>query len=491
MRTYNLNWHLQSSSSIQANGKHLKASVSPVPYSIGSAIQDSVMPQEVYNIQVHVYSGMHVKFNISIAKDSNIGVYMEKNTLPTLTKFTYFETFNGKELIKQTNNSPRNLVNTAFVHYLDEGVWFISILNDNDRLLSFHFQTEFYESDTSLCPQNCNGKGDCGPDGQCQCFTGFSGPDCSEKSCPVMCSGNGFFENGKCSCNFGYHGSDCRLPLDKCEVPNCSNNGDCVQGKCSCHQGFTGEFCDQVACLSVNCSNNGVCQQGTCQCFAGYSGPDCAQIVPSLSSLCSQHGEFDYETRTCLCSDGWLGTDCSTNVNCLDHRCTTCSNGWSGVNCLEKVPLKCDARCQEHGICVNGTCNCSPGYQGRNCDVNSCPNSCSSNGVCEKSVDQYTKYECVCNQGWSGKACDVAVEMMCNDDIDNDGDGLTDCMDSECCGFDSCKLTVACQSSPEPKDRLLRKQPPSLSATFYEKMRFLIEDNSVQSFANSNSFRDR
>ncbi len=178
-------------------------------------------------------------------------------------------------------------------------------------------------------------------------------------------------------------------------------------------------------------------------------------------------------------------------MNCLDQRCSTCRNGWSGVDCLEKAPLKCDPRCQLHGICVNGTCSCSPGYQGRNCDINSCPESCSSNGVCEKSAGQYSRYQCVCNQGWTGEACSVAVEMLCNDDIDNDGDGLTDCMDSECCGFDSCKLTVACQGSPEPKDRLLRKQPPSLSATFYEKMRFLIEDNSVQSFSNSNSFRER
>jgi teneurin len=64
-------------------------------------------------------------------------------------------------------------------------------------------------------------------------------------------------------------------------------------------------------------------------------------------------------------------------------------------------------------------------------------------------------------------------------------------MDSECCVFDNCKLSLACSGSPEPKDRLLRKQPPSLSATFFDKMRFLIEDGSVQSFANSNSFTER
>ncbi len=36
---------------------------------------------------------------------------------------------------------------------------------------------------------------------------------------------------------------------------------------------------------------------------------------------------------------------------------------------MNKIPFQCDIRCSEHGICVNGTCNCSPGYQGRNCDI--------------------------------------------------------------------------------------------------------------------------
>lgn len=35
---------------------------------------------------------------------------------------------------------------------------------------------------------------------------------------------------------------------------------------------------------------------------------------------------------------------------------------------------------------------------------------------------------------------------------------------------------------------LLRKQPYSISATFYDRMRFLIEDDSVQIYATLNSF---
>ena len=102
--------------------------------------------------------------------------------------------------------------------------------------------------------------------------------------------------------------------------------------------------------------------------------------------------------------------------------------------------------------------------------------------------------------------------MICNDGVDNDNgtdiyhhsfftsdifnnnnnktDGLIDCMDSECCVFESCKQSLACTGSPEPKDRLLRKQPPSLSASFFDKIRFLIEEASVQSFAQPAAFED-
>jgi teneurin len=101
------------------------------------------------------------------------------------------------------------------------------------------------------------------------------------------------------------------------------------------------------------------------------------------------------------------------------------------------------------------------------------------------------KYHCSCNIGWTGVSCDTQIEMICNDGIDNDNDGLTDCYDSECCVYDSCKLSLACNMAPEPKDRLLRKQPPSVTASFFDKMRFLIEDGSVQSFADSLSFTKR
>lgn len=215
---------------------------------------------------------------------------------------------------------------------------------------------------------SCYGKGEC-VSGVCKCFTGFTGIDCSESVCPVVCSGHGKYESGKCQCDLHWHGSECELPIDQCESPNCSGNGECVRGKCVCSSGYEGNSCETLKCVSSNCSNNGVCMRGKCVCFANFTGDDCSQTHVTPQSICSNHGEFDYASKTCHCRRGYSGVDCSRNENCVDKLCSICKNGWSGANCMARVPFQCDIRCAEHGICVNGTCNCSPGYQGRNCDI--------------------------------------------------------------------------------------------------------------------------
>ncbi|GFY52622.1 teneurin-a [Trichonephila inaurata madagascariensis] len=47
-----------------------------------------------------------------------------------------------------------------------------------------------------------------------------------------------------------------------------------------------------------------------------------------------------------------------------------------------------------------------------------------------------------------------------------------------------------CQSAPDPLDILLRKQPPAVTATFYQKMKFLIEEDSVQSYAHRDEYSE-
>lgn len=70
-------------------------------------------------------------------------------------------------------------------------------------------------------------------------------------------------------------------------------------------------------------------------------------------------------------------------------------------------------------------------------------------------------------------------------------DGMTDCSDSECCLHLVCKDHIMCISSNDPVDVLLRKQPPSVTASFYQRVKFLIEDNSVQSYARIEDYSER
>jgi len=70
-------------------------------------------------------------------------------------------------------------------------------------------------------------------------------------------------------------------------------------------------------------------------------------------------------------------------------------------------------------------------------------------------------------------------------------DGLTDCEDPECCGQGPCEHSQLCVASKKPIDILLRKQPPAITASFHEKMKFLIEEGSLQNYARPDSFNGR
>lgn len=70
-------------------------------------------------------------------------------------------------------------------------------------------------------------------------------------------------------------------------------------------------------------------------------------------------------------------------------------------------------------------------------------------------------------------------------------DGLTDCEDPECCSQAACSTHQLCQSAPKPIDILLRKQPPAITASFFERMKFLIDEGSLQNYAKMETFNER
>ena len=63
--------------------------------------------------------------------------------------------------------------------------------------------------------------------------------------CPVLCSGNGDYEDGVCRCFPGWKGIECQLRSNECEVADCNGHGKCVNGMCICARGFTGKDCKE------------------------------------------------------------------------------------------------------------------------------------------------------------------------------------------------------------------------------------------------------
>ncbi|XP_023037329.1 teneurin-m isoform X4 [Drosophila willistoni] len=462
---------------------------------LGQKLTKEIQPYSYWNMQFYQSEPAYVKFDYTIPRGASIGVYGRRNALPTHTQYHFKEVLSGFSASTRTARAAHLSITREVTRYMEPGHWFVSLYNDDGDVQELTFYAAIAEDMTQNCPNGCSGNGQCLL-GHCQCNPGFGGDDCSESVCPVLCSQHGEYINGECICNPGWKGKECSLRHDECEVADCNGHGHCVSGKCQCMRGYKGKFCEEVDCPHPNCSGHGFCADGTCICKKGWKGTDCATMdQDALQCLpdCSGHGTFDLDTQTCTCEAKWSGDDCSKelcDLDCGQHgRCEgdacACDPEWGGEYCNTKL---CDSRCNEHGQCKNGTCLCVTGWNGKHCTIEGCPNSCAGHGQCRVSGEG--QWECRCYEGWDGTDCGIALELNCGDSKDNDKDGLVDCEDPECCASHVCKTSQLCVSAPKPIDVLLRKQPPAITASFFERMKFLIDESSLQNYAKLETFNE-
>ncbi|PNI56967.1 TENM4 isoform 4 [Pan troglodytes] len=279
----------------------------------------------------------------------------------------------------------------------------------------------------------------------------------SVDNCPSNCYGNGDCISGTCHCFLGFLGPDCGRA--SCPVL-CSGNGQYMKGRCLCHSGWKGAECDVPTnqCIDVACSNHGTCITGTCICNPGYKGESCEEEI--CAADCGGHGVC--VGGTCRCEDGWMGAAC-------DQRA-------------------CHPRCAEHGTCRDGKCECSPGWNGEHCTIEGCPGLCNGNGRCTLDLNGW---HCVCQLGWRGAGCDTSMETACGDSKDNDGDGLLDCMDPDCCLQPMCHINPLCLGSPNPLDIIQETQVPVSQQnlhSFYDRIKFLVGRDSTHIIPGENPF---
>ncbi|XP_071087575.1 teneurin-m-like isoform X3 [Haliotis cracherodii] len=471
----------------------------PIPKLVmfGQPLTEQIPPKSFWQSQFGQDSSGFIQFNFSLSGSAILGVYGRRSAPPTHIQYDFMKRLEGNRVEASRSKRALSKMNPGrmrLVEFLTPGDWYLGIYNDNEEP-----QTVTLEADNirmqSGCPGDCHGNGRC-VGGKCQCFPGYQGDACAENKCPILCSGNGLYAHGVCKCHLNWKGRECEYRENECQVPNCNGNGHCINGQCVCFQGFQGPDCGIVDCVMSNCSGNGVCIHGQCMCFKGYRGnacsvPDKINVTQICAKDCSSHGVYDVESHRCVCERHFTGEDCETEICrlecfhgfCKKQRCE-CDEGFTGALCDQ---LKCDHRCELHGYCNNGTCTCQNGWNGRHCTIDGCPDDCSNHGDCTRFREGWN---CTCNEGWKGLACNIAKETKCDDMADNDNDGLLDCLDPDCCSTTSCSNDQYCKVSPDPKDVLLSKQPPSTTASFFDKMRFLIEEDSVQTHATRNAFNE-
>ncbi|XP_061472765.1 teneurin-2 isoform X3 [Rhineura floridana] len=463
---------------------------------VGRRVTQEVPQGVFWRSQIHITQPQFLKFNISLGKDALFAVYIRRGLPPSHVQYDFMERLDGKEKWSvvespRERRSIQTLVQNeaVFVQYLDMGSWHLAFYNDGKDKEVVSFNTVILDS-VQDCPRNCHGNGEC-VSGICHCFPGYHGADCAKAACPVLCSGNGQYTKGACLCYSGWKGPECDVPISQCIDPSCGGHGSCIEGNCVCSVGYKGENCEEVDCLDPSCSNHGVCVNGECLCSPGWGGLNCELPRAQCPDQCSGHGTYLSDTGLCNCDPNWMGPDCSVEVCsvdcgthgvCIGGACH-CEEGWTGIACDQRV---CHPRCTEHGTCKDGKCECREGWNGEHCTIDGCPDLCNGNGRCTLGQNSW---QCVCQTGWRGPGCNVAMETSCADNKDNEGDGLVDCLDPDCCLQSTCQNSLLCRGSRDPLDIMQQSHSGSpIVKSFYDRIKLLVGKDSTHIIPGENPF---
>ena len=264
--------------------------------------------------------------------------------------------------------------------------------------------------------------GSCVPNGdkeECECETGFSGPDCGTHGCSKTLNDCSGADHGACI--------DPGLELQNPDVLQSAKNSMGDFPTCKCKPAFTGETCAEKTC-TPDCKNGGTCLNGFCHCKFGFAGKDCSEPA------CGTNAE-KVKQESCTAADGenkcdYIGLPITGANACSGHgscklpakgkeqnvHCS-CNPGFEGVLCEKRKELtNCPSvvegqKCSGHGDCepsstdaTKGICVCTSSYKGVDCSEKICLNDCNSakkQGVCDVRLRS-----CVCKKGFTGVSCE-------------------------------------------------------------------------------------
>ncbi|EGD73921.1 fibrillin 1 [Salpingoeca rosetta] len=246
----------------------------------------------------------------------------------------------------------------------------------------------------------CGGLGSCSvADGTCSCEPCYA-PNpttgiCEDAPCPTC------LFDGECVCVNGEKTCSCKGQRDgdTCELCNCLNGGSCnaITGECDCAAGFYGDLCDFACTRETLCNGHGTCNGPLrrCDCDADYVGDEdhqCEFYCPA--EACLNNGTCSLSNGTCLCQMGYFGASCQNNTCQLDP----CQNGGA---------CRMDFFNKEFGY----TCECQPGFEGQNCEVDI--DECLLGNDCYGAdcIDKINGYTCKCKPGYIRVTPTACVEI--------------------------------------------------------------------------------
>ncbi|VDQ07547.1 unnamed protein product [Trichobilharzia regenti] len=205
--------------------------------------------------------------------------------------------------------------------------------------------------------------------------------------------------DGNCRCFTGWSGIGCELP-----IPNHIMSSELIQPSSG------------PSSAGKNSNGNGNSKMSNRLMMKSSSSPSSSSTMRGMTLSPKSVGLLLDAAAEQECP-----LDCGPNgicdyINGYEQPQCRCFSGWTGSTCTTK---RCDTRCFINGHCTNGTCTCNVGWNGKYCTLDGCPDQCNKHGQCAmNSVSG--NYYCQCASGWSGSACQREIETTCDDGIDND-----------------------------------------------------------------------
>jgi hypothetical protein len=304
---------------------------------------------------------------------------------------------------------------------------------------------------------------------------------------PVVCTAQDqCHDAGTCDPATGSCSNPAKADGATCDDGNaCTQSDTCQTGACTgadpvvctalddCHQAGT---CDPATGICTNptepdgtaCGNPGnLCLQ-THQCVGGVctgSNP----VVCAPTDQCHDAGECDPETGTCSTPEKPNGTGCDDGNACT--QTDLCQAG----SCTGGDPVVCTAldQCHAAGSCdpETGACTNPAKPDGSFCDDRHlCTEEACVDGVClsvpiadctecTTAADCDDDDECTTDVCSEGLCASLPIENcpseVCDDGVDNDGDGQVDCADPDCATNPVCKVEICGNCTDDDGDGLV------------------------------------